>query len=365
MELAEIRELDGPNIFLAEPAIKIEFVFDNEADVARARQRAESGLRAAGIPLPRETGILHELLTAALAHLSERHAQPAPATVWKTLDTPGHIVFAFGWTSRGFARSAAQALVNLLQNEVDEPWLNGDFPGPDDLDERPLWIRDGERRARIVAITGTNGKTTTTRLVAHMAMSAGFHAGWSSSSGVYIDGVEVLEGDYSGPSGARRVLLDPVVDVAVLESARGGILLRGLAFEHCDVSVFTNVSPDHLGLQGINTLDSLANVKAVVVKTTRPQGVAVLNADDKHVMRGPPQFPSGNCWFLNKSRIRLSRHMSKREATRLSCAAASLCGSPASGSREFSPSRTRRSPSTATRAIWWKTRCARQQRASV
>jgi cyanophycin synthetase len=285
MKLAEIRELDGPNLFLAAPAVKIEFVFENEADVARSRQRAETRLRAAGVPLPAEIGILQELLSAALAQLAEHNAQLAPKTVWKTLDTPGHIVFAFAWTSRAFARFAAHALVDLLQGEPDEPWPCGESFTPGGADDGPLLIRDGERRAKIVAITGTNSKTTTTRLVAHMAMSAGLHAGWSSSSGVYIDGAEVFEGDYSGPSGARRVLEDPIVDVAVLESARGGILLRGLAFEHCDVSVFTNVSPDHLGLQGINTIESLANVKAVVTKTTRPQGVAVLNADDKQVMR--------------------------------------------------------------------------------
>jgi cyanophycin synthetase len=291
MELAEIRELDGPNFFLPEPAIKLEFIFENEADVARSRQRAESRLRAAAIPLPVEIGILHELLSSALSHLSARHAQPIPATVWKTLDTPGHIVFAFGWTSRAFALYATHALVDLMRGEANEPWPIGEIASHGDANDRPQWIRDGERRAKIVAITGTNGKTTTTRLVAHMAMSAGFHAGWSSSSGVYIDGAEVLEGDYSGPSGARRVLEDANVDVAVLESARGGILLRGLAFEHCDVSVFTNVSPDHLGLQGINTLESLANVKAVVVKTTRPQGVAVLNADDKQVMLATAAIP--------------------------------------------------------------------------
>jgi cyanophycin synthetase len=114
--------------------------------------------------------------------------------------------------------------------------------------------------------------------------SAGYRTGWNSSSGIYIDGEEIEAGDYSGPSGARRILDDPSVQAAVLETARGGILLRGLGYAHNDVSVFTNVSADHLGLQGVLTLETMAEVKAVVCKVTRPGGVAVVNADDPLVM---------------------------------------------------------------------------------
>lgn len=271
-------------MFLNEPAIKIELIFENEADLAHIRDHASARLESAGIAMPASGEMLPELLATALGHLAASSNQPLPATTWKNLDAPGHLAFAFGWTNRNAALWEADSLVNLLSGEPDEPWPGAPFLG-DAADDCPLWIRDDQRTAKIVAITGTNGKTTTTRLVAHMVMAAGFHAGWSSSSGVYIDGIEVLAGDYSGPSGARRVLEEPEVDIAVLESARGGILLRGLAFEHCDVSVFTNVSADHLGLQGINTLDSLANVKAIVVRATRSGGVAVLNADDTQVIR--------------------------------------------------------------------------------
>ena len=123
-------------------------------------------------------------------------------------------------------------------------------------------------------------------------MTAGRSVGWSSSSGVYVNGDEVLHGDYSGPQGAARVLQDPDVDVAVLESARGGILLRGLVFDQADVTVLTNVTADHLDLQGVHTVEGLAKVKSVVSRATKPTGVAVLNADDRLVMPPPLISPS-------------------------------------------------------------------------
>ena len=132
----------------------------------------------------------------------------------------------------------------------------------------------------MVAVTGTNGKTTTSRMIAHIGRSAGLHVGWSSTDGIYIDGELVEEGDYSGPSGAGRVLDHPEVELAVTETARGGILLRGIGVTHNDVSVVTNISADHLGLHGIDTLDQLAEVKAVVTRITKPNGWCVVNGDD-------------------------------------------------------------------------------------
>ncbi|MCC6791384.1 MAG: Mur ligase [Thermomicrobiales bacterium] len=161
-------------------------------------------------------------------------------------------------------------------------------------------VTDRERRIPAAAITGTNGKTTTTRLLAHILMRAGRHVGWSSTSGVYIDGVEVLHGDYSGPSGARRVLNDPAVDVGVLETARGGILLRGLACESNDVSVFINISADHLNLHGIQTIKGLAEVKAVVCQTTRAEGVAVLSADDPLVVASTNAIRAEKFYFTRQ-----------------------------------------------------------------
>jgi cyanophycin synthetase len=138
-------------------------------------------------------------------------------------------------------------------------------------------------RIPVVAVTGTNGKTTTSRMIAHIARTAGKVVGWSNTDGIYRDGELVEGGDYSGPSGAGRVLGLPGVELAVTETARGGILLKGIGVTRNDVSVVTNVSADHLGLQGIDTLDQLAEVKAVVPRITRKRGWAVLNGDDPRV----------------------------------------------------------------------------------
>jgi cyanophycin synthetase len=135
----------------------------------------------------------------------------------------------------------------------------------------------------VVAVTGTNGKTTTSRMIAHIAREAGHLVGWSNTDGIYVDGTLVEAGDYSGPSGAGQVLSHDEVDFAVTETARGGILLKGIGLASNDVSVVTNVSADHLGLQGIDTLDQLAEVKGVVPRITKRSGWAVLNADDPRV----------------------------------------------------------------------------------
>jgi cyanophycin synthetase len=133
-------------------------------------------------------------------------------------------------------------------------------------------------RIPIAAVTGTNGKTTTARMLAHIHKLAGHHVGLTSTDGVYIDGQRTVAGDMTGPVATRMVLSDPSVDVAVLEVARGGLLRAGMGVRHCDVSAVLNVKSDHLGLRGIGTLDQLAQVKRIVVEVAR--GTAVLNADD-------------------------------------------------------------------------------------
>lgn len=135
-------------------------------------------------------------------------------------------------------------------------------------------------RIPIIAITGTNGKTTTTRLTAHISKSAGKKVGYTTSDGIYIQNQLLMKGDCTGPVSAQFVLKDPTVDFAVLECARGGILKSGLAFQHCDVAIVTNVASDHMGLGGINTIEQMARLKAVVPETVFPHGYAVLNADD-------------------------------------------------------------------------------------
>ncbi|HLU80716.1 MAG TPA: cyanophycin synthetase [Flavobacteriaceae bacterium] len=135
-------------------------------------------------------------------------------------------------------------------------------------------------RIPIVAVTGTNGKTTTTRLIAHMAKMKGFRVGYSTTDGVYIQNHLMMTGDCTGPKSAQFVLRDPTVNFAVLECARGGLLRSGLGFDFCDVGIVTNVEGDHLGLGGINTVEQLAKAKAVIPETVFPNGYAVLNADD-------------------------------------------------------------------------------------
>lgn len=141
-------------------------------------------------------------------------------------------------------------------------------------------IKGDVGRIPIIAITGTNGKTTTTRLTAHMAKMHGFRVGYTTTDGVYIKNQLVMEGDCTGPVSAEFVLKDPTVNFAVLECARGGILRAGLGFKNCDIAIVTNVAGDHLGLKGINTIEQLAKVKGVVPETVLPNGYAVLNADD-------------------------------------------------------------------------------------
>src|SRR5260221_10022224 len=138
-------------------------------------------------------------------------------------------------------------------------------------------------RIPIASITGTNGKTTTARMLAHIFKLCGHHVGLTTTDGVYIDGQLTVKGDMTGPVAARMVLRDPSVDVAVLESARGGLLRRGLGYRKCTVGAVLNIQSDHLGLKGVDTLEQLAEVKRIVIEVA--QDTAILNADDPHCLK--------------------------------------------------------------------------------
>lgn len=158
---------------------------------------------------------------------------------------------------------------------------------------------DGEDgRIPIVAVTGTSGKTTTTRVIAHLLAREGKVVGMSSTDGIYVAGRRIATGDCSGPQSAHTVFLNPDVEVAALETAQGGIIREGLAFDRCDVAVVTNLGEgDHLELRGIDTLDELARVKTTVVQAVAPGGVAVLKADDDRVAAMASECRGEVIWF--------------------------------------------------------------------
>lgn len=165
-------------------------------------------------------------------------------------------------------------------------------------------------RIPIVAVTGTNGKTTTTRLIAHMAKMMGLTVGYTTTDGIYIQNHLMMQGDCSGPASAEFVLKDPTVNFAVFETARGGILRAGLGFKNCNYGIVTNVAPDHLGLKGIHTLEQLAKVKGVVVESILPDGYAILNADDDLVYEMRKQVQCKIALFsMDEDNPRIKKHM--------------------------------------------------------
>ncbi len=161
----------------------------------------------------------------------------------------------------------------------------------------------------IIAITGTNGKTTTTRLIAHIVKTAGYKVGYTTSDGVYIQNQMMMKGDCTGPISSTFVLKDPTVDFAVLECARGGILKSGLAFQNCDVAIVTNISADHIGIGGIDSMEQMAKVKAVVPETVFKHGYAILNAEDDLVYAMKEGLSCNIAYFsMNENNPRIIKH---------------------------------------------------------
>lgn len=281
MELVEVRELEGPNLFLLEPAIKIEVHSTQTDQPSSSGEHPFSHSNVVPLDVARLAEIVRSALTAA--------GLPDCPVTTVPMEVEGNYSVVFPWGNRRIARAVARvAKLAIAGESIDLEWLQtevGEIKSrPADTDDLPAQIDDEQRSALTIAVTGTNGKTTTTRLLAHIFLQAGQDVGWSSSSGVYINGDEVLSGDYSGPRGAERVLTDSGVDIAIIETARGGILLRGVVAQSVDVSIFTNISADHLDLQGVRTVEGLAWAKGVITRITRPDGYAVLNAADPLVM---------------------------------------------------------------------------------
>ena len=158
-------------------------------------------------------------------------------------------------------------------------------------------------------VTGSNGKTTTVRLVSAMCTASGLSAGFNCTDGIFIAGEEVERGDYSGPAGARQVLRDARVQAAILETARGGILRRGLAVRHANAAIVTNISPDHFGEYGVHDLADLADAKLVVARAIGSDGMLVLNADDEVLLAKSANLSCPLAWFaLDHEHPQLARH---------------------------------------------------------
>ena len=184
--------------------------------------------------------------------------------------------------ARGVPAHADDDALSLGEGSTSRTWPLSELPAIDDVPWSQL------HAIPKAVVTGSNGKTTTVRLLAAMLRAHGLHAGYSSTDGLFIDGERVEAGDYSGPVGARTVLRDPRVDAAVLETARGGLLRRGLVASDARVAVVTNVAADHFGEYGIHTLDHIAAVKLVVAKSLAADGLLVLNADDPMLVAHAP-----------------------------------------------------------------------------
>lgn len=167
-------------------------------------------------------------------------------------------------------------------------------------------------RIPLVSITGTNGKTTTTRLIAHAIQNQGKVVGMTTTSGVYIGSEKILEGDTTGPASARMILSDPQVDVAVLETARGGICRGGLAYDKADIAVLTNITLDHVGQDGVDSIEDLVKIKSLVAECVFEDGTVVLNADDPQLVKLLPRLKSNITLFSTKvENENVKRHLAR------------------------------------------------------
>jgi cyanophycin synthetase len=305
VRLVDLRLLEGPNIYRLEPTAKIEVVVGRRRSWYGTRQPGAHAVvelgravRPSRAPAPiRDLAAwvrrLHRLSGAdgwlhGTTASDGKRRRALPVAIHASSE-PGHWIVAFPWREHERALELAEAAWRLTEHGQD--------PGATPVGRSrrlagalarinaagltpPVWVTDAERRVPIVSISGTNGKSTTTRMIAAIMAGAGRRVGMTTSDGVIVDGRVIEAGDWTGPGGARQILDRSDIDLAVLETARGGILLKGVAYESNDVAVLTNITADHLDLQGIHTLPELAEVKATIARITRPDGAVVLNAAD-------------------------------------------------------------------------------------
>lgn len=293
MRQVEIRLLEGPNVYRLEPVVKVEVAigrrrtwYGNRAPGRHARVRLAAVVPRRGWP-----GQIEGIVDWT-RRLRVEHGEGRGGVVVHRSSDPGHWIVTFPWTGAERAHSIAEAALALAERDVS-PSRRARLTGAQErflarwqariAEARatpPTWIRDADRRIPVVSITGTNGKSTVTRLITHILAKAGRRVGTTTSDGVLVNERLIDPGDWTGPGGALQILGRSDLDVAVLETARGGLVLKGMGYESNEVSVVTNVTSDHLDLQGIHTLPELAEVKATVARVTKPDGWSVLNADD-------------------------------------------------------------------------------------
>ncbi|MGH8028421.1 MAG: Mur ligase family protein, partial [Arenimonas sp.] len=219
---------------------------------------------------------------------SARHCLTAVARAERR---PGLMALLAAATRAGVPFHLDDERLSLGEGEGSQAWPLAALPAADAIDWPAL------HAVPKAVVTGSNGKTTTVRLIAAMCRAQGWRTGHSCTDGLFLDGMRLEAGDYSGPVGARTLLRHPGVQAAVLETARGGILRRGLAVRHADVAVVTNVSADHFGEYGIDSLDDLATTKLAVANVVDARGRLVLNADDPVLVRQAQGLSVPIAWF--------------------------------------------------------------------
>src|SRR6266540_1897153 len=269
--------LDGANLYFGRAAVRLTLDVSALTDAPAPAAKAYAAALGLGTTRPGRagTGLRQRFAYRVLTGLVRRLGRESGIVRLGVRVRPGsdvrHLIVSFPWAHEQRVRETPEGA------------------GPPTL--RP--------RIPVVAITGTNGKTTTSRMIAHIGLAAGLHVGWTSTDGIYVDGRMVEEGDYSGPGGAAKILRRRGLQLAVTETARGGILRRGVGVLYNDVSVVTNITADHLGLGGIETIDQLAEVKAVVTKITRSRGWCVVNGDDPRTFAMRLGSPA-KCWVFSR-----------------------------------------------------------------
>jgi cyanophycin synthetase len=293
VRLIEIRLLEGPNVNRLEPVVKLELAIGRRRTWFGQRDPGRYAIVHLGASVPARDwpdGIV--AVVGWIRRLRAAHGEGRSGLAVHRSSDPGHWIVTFPWTGEERARTITEAALAIAERNVSSSKTARLTGSQERLVERwteriaaartspPTWIRDADRRIPIVSISGTNGKSTVTRLITHILVAAGRRVGTTTSDGVLVDERLIDAGDWTGPGGAHLVLSRGDVDVAVLETARGGIVLRGMGYESNEAAVLTNVSSDHLDLQGIHTLPELAEVKSTVARITKPDGVVVLNGDD-------------------------------------------------------------------------------------